>query len=111
MKAVLCALMLTIASGTAAIAGTPHAPDLDYINAKRCLGLAQGLGASGEAARLKAYVDYQGRIRMPVVSDMGDDELRRAKHETRNADARERLAAELDARCAAYVPPEATASR
>lgn len=110
------ALLLAVASlGLAATAaGVAQAgskmTDVDYLRANRCRGLAAGLGGS-DTTSLDALIKSEGVSRAEVIYERGQQEMDRAKRETRNQDGKERLTAELNGPCVAYLSGgKATAS-
>lgn len=111
MKKIIFALIASMSLAGAAAAAPRHVSDLDYLNAKRCHGLAVGLGAAAEAGRLGAFVESEGRMRIAAVTDMGMDEYRRAKRQAADVAAQPRYRAELDQRCAGYMAGAETARR
>lgn len=102
MKA--AAILLATLSFAAAGAATAsdRLTDLDYLKANRCRGLAGGLGI-GDTASLDAMLKTQARSRNDVILQRGEEELTRGKHEAAKADIRERLTAELNGPCMAYL--------
>lgn len=76
--------------------------DTDYLKANRCRGLAEGLG-SGDTAALDSLIKTQGRSRQETIYQRGQEELARGKKQASSADARDRLSAELNGPCMAYL--------
>jgi hypothetical protein len=98
--AVLLAVIgLAVAGATAA---SDRLTDLDYLKANRCRGLAEGLG-SGDIAGLDALIKTEGRSRVEPVYVKGQEELNRGKKEASHTDSRDRLSAELNGPCTAYL--------
>ena len=98
---------VTVAAIASMIAGAANAAphrvsDLDYLNARRCQGLAEGLRVTGEAVRLAAFNEAQGRIRISAIHDMGWDEYRRAKRQASDPAQADARRTELAARCALF---------
>lgn len=89
-----------------AMAGTAvaseHFTDLDYLKANRCKGLAAGLG-SGDTAALDATIKAEGRTRPDAVLQRAQDELTRGKKDGAKADLKDRMSAELNGPCLAYM--------
>jgi hypothetical protein len=75
--------------------------DLDYLKANRCKGLAASLG--GDTASLDALIKTQGRGRADAVMQRADEELSKAKREAGKSDLKDRLTAELNGACVAYM--------
>ncbi len=105
MKSVLllvaAGLSLAITVAGAAQAGSKMT-DVDYLRANRCRGLAVGLGSS-DTASLDALIKTEGLSRAEVIYERGQQEMDRAKRDTRNTDGKERLTAELNGPCTAYL--------
>jgi hypothetical protein len=79
-----------------------HVTDLDYLKANRCKGLAVGLG-SGDTAGLDAMIKAEGRSRADAILLRGQEELARGKRDAAKADLKDRLTAELNGPCMAYM--------
>lgn len=107
---ILVAATVLMAAGAAG-AATHRVSDLDYLNARRCQGLADGLHATGEAVRLGAFTEAQGRMRISVIKDMGWDEYRRARRQAADPAQAAPRRAELADRCAAIAPSGEEAAR
>jgi hypothetical protein len=105
--ALLTALGLVSVATTATATAATQATDIDYLKASRCRGLAVGLGA--DAAGLTAYVKAQSGGRAPYITEQADEEFAKARREA-HGEAKERLSAELNGACAAYVVPSKAAS-
>ena len=95
----LTTLSLAIA-GSAAASG--RVTDVDYLKANRCKGLATGAGA-GDTTALDATLKAEGRSRADAVLQRGQEELTRAKREASKSDLKERVTAELNGPCMAYL--------
>lgn len=102
------ALLLAVASmmlagglAGAAQAGS-HLTDVDYLRANRCEGLAEGLGVS-DTANLTALIKSEGVIRSETVYSMGQKEADRARRDASHSDGKERLTAELNGACTAFL--------
>jgi len=95
----LAAIGLAVAGAAAA---SDHLTDLDYLKANRCRGLAEGLG-SGDVAGLDALIKTEGRSRVETIYTKGQEELNRGKKEASRTDSRDRLSAELNGPCTAYL--------
>ncbi|MDB5427563.1 MAG: hypothetical protein JWP28_203 [Phenylobacterium sp.] len=102
MKA--AAILLATLSFAAAGAATASAriTDLDYLKANRCRGLAAGLGI-GDTASLDALLKTEGLSRNDVILQRGKDEQTRGKRDAARPDIRERLTAEVNGPCMAYL--------
>jgi hypothetical protein len=104
-KGLLVAAAFCAASGVAA-AAPARLNDVQFIAANRCLGLVSSktLG-TGDAAALKAYVDQQSRSRDSMAWDRADEARQDATQEANRAsgETKERLTAERDGPCKAYV--------
>lgn len=103
-SAVLLAVVSLGLVGTAA--GVAQAgskmTDVDYLRANRCRGLAAGLGVS-DTTSLDALIKTEGLSRVELIYERGQQELERAKREARSLDGKERLTAELNGPCTAYL--------
>lgn len=95
----LAAVGLAVAGAAAA---SDHLTDVDYLKANRCRGLAEGLG-SGDISGLDALIKTEGRNRLEPIYVRGQEELVRGKKEASHTDSRERLSAELNGPCTAYL--------
>jgi hypothetical protein len=96
-------LLATIGLAVAgAAAASDHLTDVDYLKVNRCRGLAEGLG-SGDVAGLDALIKTEGRSRVEIIYTKGQEELTRGKREASRTDSRERLSAELNGPCTAFV--------
>ena len=93
---------LSLASAATAAAAAPQVSDTAYLQAARCNGLATGLGL--DASALKAFMKTQSAGRSPLTSDRADDEFAKAKREA-HGDAKDRLTAEYNSTCTAYMGP------
>lgn len=99
----LAAVSLAIAGTVAGAAqSASRLTDVDYLKANRCKGLAAGLGA-GDTAGLDALIKAEGVSRPPVIYDQGQKEVERAKKDASHTDGKERLTAELNGPCVAYL--------
>jgi hypothetical protein len=104
----LAALAAASVAGAAAASG--HLTDVDYLKANRCRGLAEGLGI-GDIASLDAMIKSEGRSRVETIYTRGQEELARGKRDAGKSDLKERLSAELNGSCMAYLGGDsATAS-
>ena|SRR5258706_11027184 len=98
--AVLVVTLGLVCAGVAS--ASEHVTDLDYLKANRCKGLAVGL-ASGDTAGLDALLKSEGRSRTDAIIQRGGEELTKAKREAAKADLKDRLSAELNGPCLAYM--------
>jgi len=101
----LAAILLVaagLATASAASASTIKT-DLDYLKASRCKGLATSLGA--DTTSLDAALKSESRSRNVVVVNRGQDEFNRAKRDAADANRKDRLTAELNGPCTAYLAP------
>jgi hypothetical protein len=76
--------------------------DVDYLKANRCRGLAAGLGA-GDTAGLDTLIKTEGRSRLEMVYAKGQQEQERGKRDASHLDSKERLTAELNGPCTAFL--------
>lgn len=74
--------------------------DVDYVQAARCLGIAQGLSA--DATALQAFVKDAGRTRLSYIQMRADEEQARGKRDAKSSARTERAAAELNGPCQTY---------
>jgi hypothetical protein len=95
----LAAIGLAVAGAAAA---SDHLTDVDYLRVNRCRGLAEGLG-SGDVAGLDSLIKTEGRSRVEAIYSKGQEELNRGRKEASRTDSRERLSAELNGPCTAYL--------
>jgi hypothetical protein len=104
---VLAALGLAVAGAAVA---SDHLTDVDYLKANRCRGLAEGLGV-GDTATLDSVIKTEGRSRVETIYTRGQEELARGKRDASKTDLKERLSAELNGPCMAFLGgAKATAS-
>lgn len=95
-------LLATLALASAGVAAASEKfTDVDYLKANRCRGLAESLG--GDTAGLDSLIKAEGRVRVDAIYTQGQKEMARGKKEASGVDARERLTAELNGPCMAYV--------
>ncbi|THD78502.1 MAG: hypothetical protein E7812_10930 [Phenylobacterium sp.] len=94
----LAILGLAVAGSAAA---SSRVTDVDYLRANRCKGLAVGMGA--DAAGFTSFIKTEGVSRLDVILQRGDEEFTRAKRQAANANLKDKLAAELNGPCAAYM--------
>ncbi|MBS0360910.1 MAG: hypothetical protein JSR98_05990 [Proteobacteria bacterium] len=105
MKTALLLAAVSLAfAGT--VAGAAQAgsrlTDVDYLKANRCKGLAEGLGA-GDVASLSALIKAEGVSRSDTIYTDGQKQEDRAKREASHTDGKERLTAELNGACVAFI--------
>ena len=88
--------------GTAASAQPTLVADTQYMEASRCRGLAEPLGA--DTASLDAFLKAQSATRASYVLDRADQMRQDAKRQARRAqgDVKARLTAEWTGICANY---------
>ena len=92
--------MLSLAAAGSATA-SDKLTDMDYLKANRCLGLAAAMNV--DTAGLNAMLKSESRTRSEPILLRGQDELTRAKHDADRASYKERLNAELNGPCMAYL--------
>ena len=96
-------LLVTLGIATAGVASaSSRVTDVDYLRANRCKGLAEGLGGA-DTANLEAMLKAEGRSRADAVIQRASEEVARAKREAGKADLKDRLSAELNGPCLAYM--------
>jgi hypothetical protein len=99
-------VILLAALAAAAVAGaaaaSDHLSDMDYLKANRCRGIAEGLGVGGTAS-LDTLIKSEGRSRVDTIYTRGQQELARGKRDADKTDLKERLSAELNGSCMAYL--------
>lgn len=100
IAAILLATLTFAGAGVAA--ASEKFTDVDYLKANRCRGLAEGLGG-GDTASLDSLIKAEGRARVEAIYTKGQQELARGKKEASGVDAKERLTAELNGPCMAYI--------
>lgn len=102
-SALLLAAVSLAVAGT--VAGAAQAgsklTDVDYLRANRCKGLAEGLG--GDTASLNALIKAEGVSRSDTIYTEGQKEEARAKRDASHTDGKERLTAELNGACVAFL--------
>lgn len=92
---------LGLAMASTAVAAE-HFTDLDYLKANRCKGLAASLG-TGDTATLDAMIKAEGRTRQDAVLQRAQEELTRGKRDGAKVDLKDRVSAELNGPCLAYM--------
>jgi hypothetical protein len=96
-------LVVTLGLACAGVASaSEHVTDLDYLKANRCKGLAVGLG-SGDTAALDAMLKSESRSRSDAVVERATEEFTKAKREAAKTDLKDRVSAELNGPCMAYL--------
>jgi len=96
-------LLVTLGIASAGVASaSSRVTDVDYLRANRCKGLAEGLGGA-DTANLEAMIKAEGRSRADAVLQRASEEVARAKREAGKADLKDRLSAELNGPCLAYM--------
>jgi len=96
---VLATLGITVA-GVATAAD--RLSDMDYLKANRCRGIAAGLGVT-DTSSLDALIKSEGRSRIEMVYARGQQEMERAKRDAGYGDSKQRLTAELNGPCTAFL--------
>lgn len=102
VAAIVLAAASFVAAGSAFAA--ERASDLDYLKAARCKGIAEGVGAT-DTASLDAFLKSNGTGRVAYVAERASSEQDKAKREGRKGERKERLTAELNGPCMAYMGP------
>ncbi len=105
-KSVMFMAPLMIAAGmvSATSAGAAdRLTDVSYMNAARCAGLIEG--SQGDVAPYKTVLDAQRAGRESYVQDKSEEIRLEAQREVRRANpaAKQKIAAELEGACKAYV--------
>lgn len=99
-------MVAALASTTAAVAGTSHLTDSQYIAAARCQGLfnSAALGTT-DSSGINKVMKSEGAIRDINVYQLGEDARTRASREARSAggSGRSALVSERDGACQAYT--------
>src|SRR5579862_3532247 len=85
-----------------AAAASSHMTDVDYLRANRCRGIAAGLGVT-DTGSLDALIKSESMSRQEVIFEKGQQEMDRAKRDASHNDSKERLTAELNGPCLAYM--------
>ncbi|WP_372784305.1 hypothetical protein [Phenylobacterium sp.] len=101
MKSAAIVLAVLSLSTAGAAAASDKLNDMDYLKANRCLGLAAAMNV--DTTSLNAMLKTEGRSRSEPILLRGQDELARAKHDADRASYKERLTAELNGPCMAYL--------
>jgi len=106
---ITCATVSFLATAAYAAPAT----STDYLRASRCKALAETIGKDTvDTTQVKAFLKSEFKTQPAFVVDKGQEEADRAKREARNAGNRDRLSAELEGGCVAYLAPgQAIASR
>ena len=102
MKSAAIVLAVLSFATTGAAAASERVTDIDYLKANRCRGLAAGLGV-GDTASLDAMLKTEGRSRSEAIRLRGEEEMTRAKRDAAKSDIKERLTAEVNGPCVAYM--------
>jgi hypothetical protein len=103
MKFAAALLVAASLSAAGAASAATINSDLDYLKASRCKGIATGLGA--DTSSVDAALKKEGRSRPEVIVNRGKDEADRAKRQTSDANMKDKLTAELNGPCMAYLSP------
>lgn len=103
--AAIVLVAIGLASAGAASAATINT-DLDFLKASRCKGIAAGFGA--DTSSVDKVLKAESRTRPEVILNRGKDEMDRAKRQTADANMKDRLTAELNGACVAYLSPSNT---
>lgn len=98
---IIAMIVATFAAGSAVASG--KVTDVDYLRANRCMGLASSIDGVVDAAALNNFIKAERGARPGYILDRGDAEFQRARKEARSSDRRERLTAELNTSCQAYL--------
>jgi hypothetical protein len=102
MKSAAIVLAVLSLATAGAAAASDRVTDIDYLKANRCRGLAAGLGV-GDTASLDAMLKTEGRSRSEAIRLRGEEEMTRARRDAAKSDIRERLTAEVNGPCMAYM--------
>ena len=102
MKSAAIVLAVLSLATAGAAAASDRVTDIDYLKANRCRGLAAGLGV-GDTASLDAMLKTEGRTRSEAILLRGEEEMTRGRREAAKADIKERLTAEVNGPCMAYI--------
>jgi hypothetical protein len=100
-------LVLAVGAATSASAlAAERLSDQAFIKANRCAALAgsEALGPM-DTTVINATLKAEGRGRQPAVVTMAQDAAASARRQARNADSKDRLQAELNGACVAYLRP------
>jgi len=103
--ALLTALGLAVAASgliASAASASGRLTDVDYLKANRCRGLAQSLGVT-DTAGLDALIKTEGRSRVDVIYQRGEEEMARGKRDGAKTDGKDRYLAELNGGCTAFL--------
>jgi hypothetical protein len=76
--------------------------DMEYLKANRCRGIAAGLGGA-DTSSLDALIKSEGRSRIEMVYARGQQEMERGKRDAGYGDSKQRLTAELNGPCVAFL--------
>ena len=101
MKSAAIVLAVLSFGAAGAASASDRLNDMDYLRANRCLGLASAMNV--DTASLNAMLKTEARTRSEPILLRGQDELSRAKHDADRASYKERLTAELNGPCMAYL--------
>jgi hypothetical protein len=101
MKRAAIAFVILGLAVAGSAAASSQVTDVDYLKANRCKGIAAGMGA--DTAGFDAFIKAEGRSRMDYVLQRGEEEASRGKREAADANAKDRLTAELSGGCTAYM--------
>lgn len=110
----IAAITVSVAAfgaGAASAAATDRATDVDFLRANRCKGLATAIGGVVDPASLDGYIKAERTVRAPYIMERAAQEFDKARREGRSADRRERLTAELNGPCQAYLPGQSATTK
>ena len=98
--AILLATLSLVVAGSAT--ASDRLSDTDYLKANRCRGLAAGTGGV-DTTSLDALLKTEGRTRDDTIYTMGQQQMERGKRAASQTDGKDRVAAELNGYCTAFV--------
>lgn len=112
VASMLVGLGLAVTVTAAAQAKEPRISDVEYLQASRCKGLAASpAGGQIDASRLDALLKRQSQARPDAILQKGEEVMRAARRQGRDADRSTRLAAELSGACAAFLTGDIAAAQ
>lgn len=102
MKFAALALVVAALSAGAASAAD-RVTDVDFLRANRCKGLATSINGVVDPNALNTFIKAESGARAPYVMERASDEFQKARKEAKSEDRRDRLTAELNGPCQAYM--------
>lgn len=100
---IIAAAAFASAAGSA-FAAADRATDVEFLKANRCKGLAaSAIGQGVDTAGVDAFLKAQSGARNPYILQQGEAEQTKARRQAARGERNDKLAAELNGPCMAYL--------